>query len=431
MGNRKGFGIVDKKSLGNLESRQTLVVATGGERFCDGSVLELVRNNATSAVELFHWKDGKSAITAHFLWEGERYVPADDAAHLKHLPSEANLYPSTRDLFEEVRAFIVLGLNLSIESATLLTHFCIASFFADVLPICPFLTLSGDSMGATSVLRLLGCVTRHPLLLADCGMYCTARELRPTRLILQADSRVDALLAPLQFPGFAISDRGLRQISGAVAVYVGDFELRSQHLEAGLWFPVPPTLRFFSPQDELRNVPKITELQNRLLQYRMQNLNAVASSDFDVPNLSGSSRVIAQMFGQCIVDAPDCQAQVAQLLKARDEESRVERSSKLNAVIIEALVVLCHEQKPSVHLGEVAKITNAILTRSQEVLNLSPRKVGAMMKKMGLVSGRLDAAGRGIYLLREQCALIHRLGSHFGVPSLVQGLPGCPHCQDR
>lgn len=200
-----------------------------------------------------HWKDGRSAITTGFLWEGKGYVPTDDAVHLKHLPSGVSAYPCAQAVFEEVNAFIVLALKVSSESATLLTHFCVASFFADVLAICPFLMLSGDSMGATSLLRLLGCVTRHPLLLADCGIHCTARELRPTRLILQANSRVDALLAPLQSPGFAISDRGLRQISGAVAIYVGDFELRSQHLEAGLLYSVPPTLRFFSPQDELRN----------------------------------------------------------------------------------------------------------------------------------------------------------------------------------
>ncbi len=291
--------------------------------------------------------------------------------------------------------------------------------------------LSGDSMGAASLLRLLGCITYHALLLADCATNSTAYELRPTRLILQADSRVDALLAPLQFPGFAISARGLRQVSGAVALYVGDFELRSRHLEAALFFPVPPTLRFFSPQDELRNALKINELQNRLLQYRLQNLNAVMVSDFDVPTLSGSSRVVAQMLGQCIVDAPGCQGRVANLLQSRDEESRVERSSGLDAVIIEALVVLCHEQRPSVHLGEVAEIANALLTRNEEVLKLKPRKVSAIMKKMGLISCRLDSGGRGIYLLREQCALIHRLGSHYGVASLVQGLPGCPHCRDK
>ena len=151
---RDGFGIIGKKSLGKLEPKLTGVVRTGGEKLSDGSVLELVRNKPTGAVELLYWKDGESAITTGFVWEGKRYVPTDDAVHLKHLPSGAGPYPSTRDLVQEVHEFIVLGLNVSSESANLLTHFCIASFFADVLAICPFLMLSGDSMGATSLLRL-------------------------------------------------------------------------------------------------------------------------------------------------------------------------------------------------------------------------------------------------------------------------------------
>ena len=327
------FGI-DDEDLESLDLKQPDVEPTAGERLPDGSILEPIRIPASGDVELLHWNEGESAITPHFDCAAKRYVPREDAKHLKHLPSGASPYFSTRDLINEVREFIALALNVSTDSAAQLSYFCIASFFADVLPICPVLMLQGDSTSAVSVLRLLGCITYHGLLLADCGDHSSASELRPTRLILQAGSRVDQLLAALQFPGFAVSGGGLKQISGAVALYVGDFEWRSQYLESTLLFPVPPTLRFFSPQDELCYASKINKLQNQLLQYRLQNLNAVASSVYDVPTLSGSSRLLARMFGQCIIDAPDCQEQVTNSLQTRDEASRVERSSGLNAVVM-------------------------------------------------------------------------------------------------
>ncbi len=125
----------DLRDLVKLYSDEMKPVPTGGKKLPDGSVLEVVRNDVTSKVELLHWEDGESAISAEFFCGGKRYVPSHEAVHLKWLPSGASSYLSTRDLFEELQAFIVLGLNASSESATQLAHFCLASFFGDVIAL--------------------------------------------------------------------------------------------------------------------------------------------------------------------------------------------------------------------------------------------------------------------------------------------------------
>lgn len=396
----------------------------------DGSFLELVRDPATGAERILHRSGGRSEIAPEQVFEGRCYVPSGGTAILRHLPSEPTPYGSAEILFKDVCKLAARSLATTEEETALLTYFCFASFFCDCLTMSPCLLLLGTfCFAAVSVLRFLGCICRHPVLLAESTSHSLPRELRPTRLICQPDAGLNRLLAALQFPGFGISDRGVRQVSGAAAIYVGEMELKSLFVNAGVRIPVSPMLRSFSTQDEEREVATINNLQNRLLMYRLQDFGQVRSSQFDAPEFRGSTREMARALGRCIVDAPDLQARLLDLLSSRDDAERTEGAGRLEAGVVEALVVACHEKRSSVHVGQVAEIANTILSRSGESSQLSPKEVGAKMKQLGLRTTRLDSAGRGIYLLTEQCAHIHRLGSAFGVPTLREGRPGCPHCK--
>jgi hypothetical protein len=431
-------GIANKKEMregaakipGKALNDKCELIPTSGEVLRDGSFLEPVRDSATGAERLLHWSRGRSKIAPEHVFEGCCYVPTQGAAILRHLPSEPTPYGSTENLFEGVCEFAAKSLAVTEDEAALLAYFCFASYFCDCLTMSPCLVLFGPfCLAAIPVLRFLGCICRHSVLLAESTLHGLPRELRPTRLICQPDPGLNKLLAALQFPGFGISDRGLRQVSGAAAIYVGDMELKSLFGDAGVWIPVSPMLRSFSTQDEEREVATINNLQNRLLMYRLQNFAQVRSSQFDAPEFCGSTREMARALGRCIVDAADLQARFLNLLNPRDDAERTEGTRRLEAVVVEALVVVCHEKSPSVHVGQVADLANAILSRSGESFQLSPKEVGAKMKHLGFRTTRLDFAGRGIYLLTEQCALIHKLGRAFGVPTLREGLPGCPYCK--
>jgi hypothetical protein len=198
--------------------------------------------------------------------------------------------------------------------------------------------------------------------------------------------------------------------------------------EVGLGISVSPMLRSFSLPDEERETTTINHLQNQMLEYRLRNFARVKSSQFDAPDFSGSTRELARTLGRCVVGAPDLQGRLLELLRSRNDAEKTEVARGLEAVVVEALVAFCHERRSSVHVGEVAQFANAILTRNEESLQLSFKQAGTKLKQLGFRTTRLDSAGRGIHLLKEQCARIHKLGRAFGVPTLREGLKGCPHC---
>jgi hypothetical protein len=407
-------------------------IATAGAVFPDGTLLELVRDPTDpTELSLLQWKDGRSVIGLDVPVGACRYLPLElDAGVVRHLPSTAAPYASTEELFNDIRDFIAKFTGLSEDEVIMLTGFVFSSFFAECFSMSPCWLLCGPSpVEASAILRLLGCVCRHSVLLVGAGLG-VPEQLRPTRLICQPDATVDRLLGALQFSGFGFSQsRALRQLNAATVINVGLAELKSPFAEACLWMPIAPTPQLFSIQDEEREAARIVELQNQLLMYRVQNYAKVKTSTFDVPEFSGSSRELARSLGACIVDAPDLQARLVDQLRERDQAERSERAGKIESVVVEALLVCCHERHPSVHVGEVSRLVNGILARSAEVVKVTAKQVGTILKRLGFRTERLDAGGRGIYLLNGECARVHRVARAYGVPSLREGLPGCPHCK--
>jgi hypothetical protein len=237
-------------------------------------------------------------------------------------------------------------------------------------------------------------------------------------------------LPALQFSGFGLG-RGLRQISGTTVIYAGDAELNTPFADICLQLWVAPASRSFGQQDECREAERIRTLQNQLLTYRLQNWSAVKESQFDVPEFAGATREYGRVLGRCIVDAPDLQARVATLLRSRNDAERTEDARELDAVVLEALLICCHERKQSVHVGEVATLANAILTRNGEAVELSAKQVGTRLRKLGLQTTRLDSGGRGVYLLNGECARVHSVARVLGSVMTRNPLPGCPHCTSQ
>lgn len=163
--------------------------------------------------------------------------------------------------------------------------------------------------------------------------------------------------------------------------------------------------------------------------YRLQNYHKVRTSEFDIPEFAGATREYVRALGQCLVDAPELQASLATLFRSRDNAERTGTACELDAVVIEALLVCCHERKPSVHVGDIATLANGILSLKGETAELSAREVGGRLKNLGFLTTRLDSSGRGIYLLNAECERIHKHGRALGVAALRQGLPGCGFCQ--
>jgi hypothetical protein len=415
------------------ERRQDLTV-TAGQVFPNGSLLEIVRDPSDpERPALLHWDGKQPTVAPEIAISGRRYVPPEIDRSIwrrLRLPSGVLPYGSTTELFKAVCGLIIQYSGLDPEYAALLTYFVFSSFFSDCLQTAPCLVLQGCAGAeAIALLRQLHWFCRHPVLLTDAGLN-VPEYLRPTRLICQPHASADRYLAALQLPGFALSHHGsLHEISSATAIYVGDADLRSPFVDSCLSIPVAPSRQLVSCFDEQREAAVIEAVQNKLLRYRLDHYRRVKTGDFDVAGFSGSIRALARTLGACIVDAAALQASLVAQLQGHDQGVRLDQVSKIHSILVEALLVCCHERRPAVHVGEIAEVANDILSRYAETLQLSAREVGGKLRALGFRTTRLDSGGRGLYLLGENCKRVHELANAYAAPSLEQGLPGCPNCR--
>jgi hypothetical protein len=285
---------------------------------------------------------------------------------------------------------------------------------------------------AKALLRVLSWFCWHPLLLVDdAGIDQLPENLTTTRFIYAPgpSTKLRKLVSNLQASGFGVFRNGsLREGCGAIVIYSGPADLGGSCDDTCLRIPVAPARRLLRPGDEQRYHSAVEEIRAKLLNYRLVNYDEVRRSDFDLTDLTGPTREIARGLGACLVDAPDLRNRLIALLRDQDESVRIERSAAMSPVL-ESLIVVCHERRTVVHVGDIAKTANEILSLRGEWATLSPKEVGSKLKLLGFCTTRLDAGGRGLRLTREICARIHKTARAFGVPATEKGLPGCPDCK--
>jgi hypothetical protein len=418
------------------ECQEKKAKPTTGEVFPDGTMLELVRDSEDPMRAALLRRNGKqTTIGREIEHENARYVPVEiDSALFRqlHLPAKSSPYGSTPELFEQIYSLITRHSDLTDEASSLVTYFVFSTFFCDCLQMTPCLVLQGENSEAVALLRILSWVCRHPLLLVDPRLGSEPEHLDSTCLIYfsEPEAKIEKLLAASHLSRFGVFRNGsLHEICGAKAFYVRSPSVGSSLADGCLRISVAPARELLKSVDETRERPVLEGLQAKLLNYRLRNYGKVKSSTFDVLKFTGATRALARSLGACIVDASDLQTRVAALLQNHDEAVRAERAAEIESVLLEALLVLCHERRTSVHVGEVAEIANGILSRRGEGVILSPRETGSKLKVLGFRTTRLDSGGRGLYLLGEIRKHVHKLARLYTVPSLQSGLPGCPDCK--
>ena len=135
------------------------------------------------------------------------------------------------------------------------------------------------------------------------------------------------------------------------------------------------------------------------------------------------------MLGSCFPDNPTLQIRVQELLRPQDENRRFDSACGEPAVVLEALLVLCHENKSKVHVGEVSEIANGILEARGDGYHLHPRQVGAILKPFGLGHSR-DSKGYKFLLSAANKAKIHELGRSLDVSFFKGEIEQCSFCRD-
>ncbi len=222
----------------------------------------------------------------------------------------------------------------------------------------------------------------------------------------------------------------LLDIYGAKAIHAGKHHAIA-FLDSAIQITAMPTRGVLPLLDEEAQQKIADGFQAKLLMYRLMNHAKVRGAQFDVPEFTSQMRIIARALGASIVDLPELQAHMVASLRDQDEQIRVERSTELESIVIEALLFLCHEdQRESAYVGEVTRAVNGILKGRGETLELEARAVGDQLRGLGLFTRRLGSAGRGLLLLDATRRRLHQLARSYDAPSLQDGKIRCQHCAE-
>lgn len=406
--------------------------------FHNGTRLCLVQQSPSSDVSLLFWDGSTASIAASFELEGQLYKPLSISSNLLRnvrLPPSPASYGSLEDLVAQMAGAFQERAHVPEEQARLLAYCSVASWFPEAWGIAPCVcVISANGSDGVLVLNLLSCFCRHAVVLAQASaesLLHICPELQPTLLLNYSEmpQKVQGIINASCYRGLAIPRASGEMVHqfGFKAVATLEPPLS---LENSLSIEIPPRQggpATFWDEDLLRELA--SEFQPKLLRYRLERFREVVASNFDVPEFTSPMREIARSLGMCLCST-GLREDLSALLCEQDEEIRAGRSAADSAIIIEAMLMTTHDlQASSVYMGKVAEIGNAILEMRGEQPALSARGVGAILKAIGLYTQRLDKAGRGLPLDRRNRAKIHALARNYGVRSIANAFPGCPHCK--
>jgi hypothetical protein len=428
------------KSRNDIEwsDAQLPIIHTAGEVFADGASIDLVREAATGDLLLSSFDGDSCKIGARVEAHGSVYLPAKIHPTILRavaLPTTFSEYGSTLQLFAATREqFEIAGFpeDISLPAA----HFVFASWFPESSAVAPCLSISGPHSEAMYLLRLLGCLVRHPLRLAEvtrAGLCSLPNNLQVTYLICQEpiSRSTRTLLNASNNPGAHLSWKGgLANIYSPKAIYVGTGFAFRKDGDSSLHIHLTPS-RSHLPILNANAQRMITdEFQGKMQAYRFRNINRVRDSQFNVPGLASGSRILSQTLGACIVDAPEIQAGLEPLLQDQEEQARASRWTDLECVAIEAALYHSHvEMAGRTYIGKLTKTAHEILVFRGEKTPLSPEEIGRVLRRLGLVPRR-DSSGSALVFTDQMRKRIHELARDYGVAAAQQGIAMCPLCSE-
>ncbi len=138
---------------------------------------------------------------------------------------------------------------------------------------------------------------------------------------------------------------------------------------------------------------------------------------------------MAQVLGASIVKDLELQHGVIELLKEWDEQSRVDRASGQDAMVLKAVLWHCHQSdQQQLFVREIAATANRIYGDEGESLKITNETVGHLLTNLGLYTRRLGNAGRGLVLDKATQARVHELSYANEVITDSPESPACGHC---
>ena len=399
---------------------------TLGKLFPDGSAIERLSDQ-----RLLLRRNGEELIGPTVSHNGQVYAAAlldPKLEALIALPAETSDFGTIESLATELSMAISSYLALDEETALLVAAFVLSTWVIECLPSTVCLNPWGPAGTETNLIEILSSLCRHPLRLVEPSLRELAslpEGLCPTLILKQPSARVlGRLLAAAGEPDVQLLQGGRLVNLRCATVVCSQYPIVVRAL------PIP----LISSESRYRRLSK-ADLQNlaeefhpRLLRYRLTQHLPVAASPFDEPNFAPEARVLARLLGAAVEGASAVQGRIVAALEPLDEQHKSEQAQSLSAIVLEALLALCHEDNKSVYVFELTEVANTILFGRQDHRELSPKAVGAILRnELGLAAKR-SGPGYELPLTNDLRARVHRLAASHDMLTMLQPKPDCPWC---
>jgi hypothetical protein len=397
-------------------------IYTTAELFGDAAI-DLVRNR-----QLIWVQDKVGNFARMFKHEGTTYLPAAlDPSLEARLPFESDDYGSTEDLVQAMSGSAREMLGASDNYAVMLAIASLSAWVPEcLLGGAPILNLWGPADKRATALAYVLALWRRPLQLLDPSIEALAelpRHFRPTVVVN------DISTASLARLSLAVGQNGAGMLRRGRLVKARCSLVVFTALPSSLTrFRIPLSafapIRSLTPRDaaELRK-----QFEGKLLRYRLARHQAIAKSPFGIGGFAPGVTRLADQLGAAVAGATPLQLALEQALQELDEEEKFERCQSEEAVAVEAILLPCHEQRPSALIGELSEIANTILIERGERALFTPKKYGATVRRLSLPAKR-QAAGFELTLDASTCRRVHELGRMLGVLALSKPFEGCSYC---
>jgi len=409
------------------------LVETGGIAFSDGHCIELIKDDFGSLTFL---DSNRKKFLQRIELAGQTYVPPILALSVWEaltLPRKHTDCGSTVELFAQIHNFFV-NRGVSENAAQASTYFGLASWFPEFLPMAPCLVITGLESDARVFLQILTCIVRHGLPLAEVNEATFHRlpmQIQPTLLIGHVHPSMWRVFSASNYPHTYIPNKNeFTDLYCTKAVYAGS-TLSGVGGDAVLNINCAPSGGKLPIINGATQEKIAADFQPKLLHYRLKHLAQVRDADFDAPTLPTPLRMLARALGSCILDAPELQAGIVELLESQGEVLRANRLLDPYCVAIEAILAHCHGENGATRVGvcEIATTATAILADRGETAVFESKRMGSHLRLLGFRAKR-DAKGFAIHLTADVRHLIHRLARDHQVGDSEQAVIGCPHCTE-
>lgn len=409
----------------------------------DGIVIELIEGrNGAEQPQLLVW-DGKQAqVAQHFTHGDTRYLPIGlepTLARAMRFPKGVQEYGSTRKLFEKVFALFAQATRLPESVVASLVFFTFSTWFADFLPVAPFLwVIAPPTVSREPLWQLLAMLCRRVLVVNEFGapaLRSLPMELRPT-LMNEASaisrSFLKALFASQRRGSYEAAGGKVRDLFCAKIIWarqpLSDSTVSGLPLEIAL-SPTQEPL----PRMDMAEVEGLTaEVQGKLLLYRLRTYRQLASPSVDLGDFTAPVQELAQNLAMSVVGDPKLRLEIVPLLKQLDREVRIDRTLLLECIVLEGLWAACHSDSSAETLSvtELTRSVNTILRGRGELREVSPETVGWKLRALGFHTEPIAGGNKGLALTEVTRVKIHTLAAAYGVRTLQQGPPKqrCPQC---